>query len=112
MRAIPRNLLIHSAKAYSEQTENTWNDKSRELIAELDRVRIDQSVSSLRLTRNNEQVQLSAVLFFDCRNSAPKDFDFSKTDIITACGSEYRVISVDKLYDERGLHHYEVGLCL
>lgn len=112
MRAIPRNLLIHSAKAYSVQTDNTWNDKTRELVAELDRVRIDQSVSSLRLTSNNEQVQLSAVLFFDCRNSAPKDFDFSKTDIITALGNEYRVINVDKLYDERGLHHYEVGLCL
>lgn len=111
MRAIPRNLLIHSAKAYSELTENTWNDKSRELIAELDCVRIEPS-ASIRLTNTNEQVQLSAVLFFDCRNSAPKDFDFSKTDIITACGSEYRVISVDKLYDERGLHHYEVGLCL
>lgn len=111
MKAIPRNLLIHSAKAYSEQTEDTWNDKSRELIAELDLVRIEPS-ASIRLTNTNEQVQLSAVLFFDCRNSAPKDFDFSKTDIITACGSEYRVISVDKLYDERGLHHYEVGLCL
>ena len=111
MRAIPRNLLIHSAKAYSEQTDNTWNDKTGELVAELDRVRVEPS-ASLRLTNTNEQVQLSAVLFFDCRNSAPKDFDFSKTDIITALGNEYRVINVDKLYDERGLHHYEVGLCL
>ncbi len=111
MKPIPKHLLIHSAKAVKLSEPDTWNNRADETVTELSNVRVEPS-SSLTITKDNRQVKLSAVLFFDIVNSKPAGFDFSETDIIETLGNRYEVISVDKLYDERGLHHYEVGLCL
>ena len=111
MKPIPKHLLIHSAKAIKLSEPDTWNNRTDERVMDLKNVRIEPS-NSLTVTKDNRQVKVSAVLFFDCTTSKPRDFDFSGTDIIEALGARYEVVSVDKLYDEKKLHHYEVGLCL
>lgn len=68
--------------------------------------------STLRISKSNEQVQLAAVLFYDCRNSRPKNFDFSRADRIKFEGAQYNIVSVQRHYDDKKLHHLEVELCL
>lgn len=111
MKPIPKSLLIHSAAAIAESEPDMWGSKTEDSRTELEFVRIKPS-SALKLDSRNEQIQLSAVLFYDCRNSKPPGFDFSHAKKILFCGEQYKIVRVDKLYDERGLHHLEVGLCL
>lgn len=111
MKPIPKRLLIHSAEAIKQENADMWDNKTDKTVALLENVRIEPS-NALTVTKDNRQIKLSAVLFFDCTHSRPAGFDFSETDIIEAIGGRYEVISVDKLYDEKKLHHYEVGLCL
>ena len=111
MKPIPKHLLIHSAKAIKLSAPDTWNDRTDETIKALENIRVETS-NALTITKDNRQVKVSATLFFDCINSKPKGFDFSETDIIETLGDRYEIISVDRFYDNKRLHHYEVGLCL
>lgn len=61
-------------------------------------------------TTNNAEVQLSATLFYDCRNSRPRGVEFKEDDIITFNGQKLSVKVVEPLYDEGRLHHIEMGL--
>ena len=49
-------------------------------------------------------------MFFDCHNSAPAGTTFDTGDVITFHYTDYKITNVSSLYDERGLHHYEVYL--
>lgn len=111
MKPIPKNLLIHSACAIELSEREGWNESTEKNRTELSRLRIEPS-STLRISKSNQQVQLAAVLFYDCRNSRPKDFDFSCVDKIELEGEQYNIVSIQKQYDDKGLHHFEVELCL
>lgn len=109
MKPIPKSLLIHSAALY-EETEGKWQEQEKKLIAELSCVRIEPC-SKLIVSSNNRSVTLSATLFYDCRNSAPA-VEFKAGQPVEFDGKTYRVETVEELYDNRKLHHIEVGLCL
>lgn len=111
MRPIPKPLLIHEARAIKLETSDMWNSKQETFKGKLTNVRIEP-YSELTVTKDNREVKVSAVLFFDCVVSKPSGFDFSDVDVIEALGNRYEIIAVDKLYDEKKLHHYEVSLCL
>ena len=110
MLAIPKNLLIHSAVLQSV-TEDKWQSETTENIAELKKVRIDPS-SKLVTSKDNRQVNLSAVLFFDLRNSRPMNILFEHGQKILFGGNIYTIETIEKLYDDKKLHHYELGLIL
>lgn len=110
MLAIPKNLLIHSAVLQSV-TEDKWQSETTENIAELKKIRIDPS-SKLVTSKDNRQITLSAVLFFDCKNSRPYDISFEHGQKIVFQGTEYTIETIEKLYDNSKLHHYELGLIL
>lgn len=111
MKPIPKTLLIHSAFAIELTEREGWDEPSEKKRTELSRLRIEPS-STLRISKSNQQVQLAAVLFYDCRLSRPKDFDFSRADKIEFEGEQYNIVSVQKQYDHKRLHHLEVELCL
>lgn len=111
MKPIPRSLLIHSVKAISYSEPDMWGKAAEQPSVDITNVRIEPS-SALKVSSRNEQVQVDAVLIYDCRNSRPKGHDFSHTEKIIANGSTYKVVSVEKLFDESRLHHLEVSLCL
>lgn len=111
MKPIPKNLLIHSAYAIELSDPERWGERSEEKRTELSRIRMEPS-STLRISKSNEQVQLAAVLFYDCHNSRPKDFDFSRADKIEFEGAQYNIVSVQRHFDDKKLHHLEVELCL
>lgn len=111
IKSIPKNLLIHTAKLYREpeETENRWESVEPQEIAEVERIRIEPSSRIVR-DKNNAEIQIAATLFFDCRNSRPLDIAIKEDDIIVFNGQKHSVTTVEPLYDNGRLHHYEIGL--
>lgn len=109
MKPIPRALLIHSAALYNV-TEGAWQDEQKTLLAQLTRVRVEPC-ARLVATADNRSVTLTATLFYDCRGSLPAGVVFTVGQRVEFGGAEYRVETVEPLYDRRKLHHIEVGLC-
>lgn len=110
MLAIPKNLLIHSAVLQSS-AENKWQSEIRKTIAELKKIRVEPS-SKLVTSKDNRQITLSAVLFFDCKNSSPAGISFEHGQKIIFNGNTYTIETIEKLFDDKKLHHYEMGLIL
>ncbi len=108
-KPIPRSLLIHSAELY-EVKEGAWQNEERTELAALAFVRIEPS-SRLVVGKDNRSAEISAVLFYDSRNSRPKAVEFAEGQRVEFGGKLYRVQSIDKIYDNKILHHLEVGLC-
>ena len=113
MKPIPRKLLIHKASAITEGSDpdSVFENKVAETSVPLSYVRVEPS-SALTVSKQNEQVKLSAVLIFDCKNSRPKGYDFSHEPRIEYNGQKYNIVGIGEFYDGRKLHHYEVELCL
>lgn len=109
MKPIPKRLLIHSVTAAAKTNEDKWGTKTLNSPVTLSYVRVDPS-RSLVTSKDNRQLQLSAVLFYDCKNSIPKSHSFELEDVITFGERTYTVKSVEPLYDGEKLHHYEIGL--
>lgn len=108
MRPIPKFLLIHSATLKKESSENVWGKKTNTSIS-LSSVRFEPV--NVRHWNVQEGLPEATVrMFFDCRNSAPFGMAFDTGDVITFNSRDYKITNVSSLYDERGLHHYEVYL--
>lgn len=111
MKPIPKKLLIHSAELFDAGKDDMWQSVDYKKTADLKNIRIDPS-SQLVTDKQNRQITLAAVMFFDCTNSAPHGTLFTHGQKIRWCGKEYTVETVESLYDEHKLHHYELGLIL
>lgn len=109
MRAIPRQLLIHTVIHSRKASEDAWGKESYGEETALTFVRMEPSAKVVR-DKNGAEVQLSAVLFWDCRNSRPEGFSFRLDDVIVFRGQKHKVITIDPLYDGRRLHHIELGV--
>ncbi len=109
MKPIPRPLLIHSAELYAV-TDGAWQSEEKTLLAKLKNIRVEPC-EKLVVTSDNRSVTLVASLLYDCRNSSP-EVTFEVGQQVVFGGREYRVETVEELYDKRKLHHIEVGLCL
>lgn len=112
MRPIPKKLLIHTVTLHKRVNEDAWGKGQLDAGEELLSVRMEPSSQIVR-DKNNAELRLSAILFFDCRNSKPRDMKFTSDnvdDIVIFNGEKHRIKAVEPLYDERRLHHYELGL--
>lgn len=110
MKPIPKSILIHSATLTKSVIENAWGNKSGGNVTQLKNVRFEPT-SKLAVTKDNKQVQLSAIMFYDIKNSTPA-VSFSVDDNISFDNSNYTITTIDKLYDRAKLHHLEIGLSL
>ena len=72
-------------------------------------VRLDPSSKVIR-DKNNAELQLSAMMFYDCKNSRPVGMKFRTDDIIIFNGVNHRIETVEPLYDDKRIHHWELGL--
>lgn len=109
MMAIPKKLLIHTVRLQRIIDKDRWGESKKNSGLTLEKVRVEPSNRIVR-DKNSAEVQLAAILFYDCKNSVPKNFAFNEDDIILFNGQKLRVQVIEPLYDENKLHHYELGL--
>ena len=109
MRPIPKSLLIHTVILHKKINEDRWGKGELDGGIELTYVRMEPSGKIVR-DKNNAEIQLVATLFYDWKNSRPKDVVFKVDDLIAFNGVIHRIEVVEPLYDEKRLHHYELGL--
>lgn len=108
-RPIPRKLLIHSVKHKYNGTKDSWGNITYANERDLTRVRIEPTAKRV-LSRDNTEIQLTSLMFYDCVNSNPTGINFIIGDAIVLGTINYVVESIEQLYDESKLHHIEVGL--
>ncbi|MEA4999298.1 MAG: putative minor capsid protein [Candidatus Limiplasma sp.] len=108
MIPIPVSMLIHTATLQTAANDRDQN-RTYTTVAALSRVRVEPSNKQI-LTDTGAQKQLSAILFYDVRNSAPEGTTFAVGQYVLWNGAEYRIETVELLLDKRKPHHYEVGL--
>ena len=109
IKAIPKKILIHSVTLICEVEKDSWGKATKTIGIDLAKVRMEPSKKIIKDKDNNE-IQLAAVLFYDCKNSRPAGVTFVVDNIIIFNGEAHRICAVEPLYDEKKLHHYEIGL--
>lgn len=109
MRPIPKVLLIHTVIHAKGEKTDRWSEEQLSDKETVRRVRMEPSSKVIR-DKNSSEIQLSATLFYDCKNSRPQGMMFAVDDIIVFNGQKHKVQLVEPLYDEGRLHHYELGL--
>lgn len=109
MRPIPKALLIHAAQLQGVAEKDSWGKETLTDPVNLKYIRLEPSTKYVRDKQNNE-IQLAAVMIYDCYNSRPKGQEFHSEQVFSVNGEKYRVQLVEPLYDGRRLHHYEIGL--
>lgn len=120
MRPIPKNILIHSAVLITEYSPDLWGKAGETSASPLWRVRIEPCYSTVTDSKS-QQITLSAYLFFDCVNSScavpfmlegdtDKDGKTVKNQFADRLGRRYTVKTIMPIYDNKKIHHYEVGL--
>ena len=110
-QAIPKKLLIHSATLHTAGAQGLWTDAANTSLAVLSRVRVEPYNRTVK-SADNTDVQLAALMFVDVRNSeiVPSTAAFAVGQIVTWNSLKYLVETVEPLYDDSALHHYEIGL--
>lgn len=109
MMPIPKSLLIHAVTLHKKINKDKWGKGELDQGTELSYVRMEPSGEIVR-DKNNAEIQLAATLFYDCKNSNPRGMKFEVDDLIKFNGVIHRVEVVEPLYDDKRLHHYELGL--
>lgn len=109
IRPIPKTLLIHTVTHAKTAEEDRWGKETLKEEKKLRFVRLEPSGKVVR-DKNNAEIQLSATLFYDCKNSKPAGMKIAVDDIIIFNEQKYKVQVVEPLYDGSKLHHYELGL--
>ncbi|MBE6855878.1 MAG: hypothetical protein E7500_00400 [Ruminococcus sp.] len=108
MRPIPKKLLIHSAELKAVEKDE-WQEETLTTVADLKHIRVEPA-SKLVTDKQNRQITITAVMFYDCRNSRPKAVEFAHGQKICWNGKTYSVEVIEPLYAGNRLHHYELGL--
>ncbi|MEG0897334.1 MAG: putative minor capsid protein [Ruthenibacterium sp.] len=108
MRSIARRFLIHRCVLVVPCEKNDWGASAEKLVP-LSFVRIDPCTQFVS-DKTQAQIQASAVLIYDCRNSLPEGIVFAAGQRVRFFDGEYTVQRVEHLYDEKQLHHIEVTL--
>lgn len=109
MKAIPKKLLIHTVTLSKKKDVDRWGKTMFENKHEIMYVRMEPTKQITR-DKNNSEIQLSAILFFDCMNSRPRNIEFAVDDIVVFNDEIFQIKVIEPLYDEKRLHHYELGL--
>ena len=108
MLPIPLRLLIHEA-TLNEVERSDYGAEQDKLITQLYHVRFEPSTRIVH-TADNQDVQCVAKLFIDGVSSWPVGVSPSVGNSVIWEGRRYKIQAIQRLYDDRGLHHLEVEL--
>ena len=108
MKPIPRRLLPHQAK-YKKYLGNTGEgDEWGEEIT-LNYVKVDDS-KKITLSQNGREIIGNAMLFYDFNNSDGLLEEPTINSLIIFNNKTYHIESVNSLYANSIVHHYEILL--
>lgn len=119
LKPIPRKILTHKGVLQVPIGVDRYNEPTY-AEHQLNRVNL-QPTNTLIKTKDNKEVVLRSMLFFDVRNSQPLGLDLNglKNQAdgnnaqmkFTFGANTFTVESVDSVCDDEGnTHHYEIGL--
>ena len=106
MRPIPRAFLIHSATLLAVAGTN---EATAAPLAELTRIRVETEQTQTE-DREETQARRTAQLWYDVRQSLPRNVQFVPGQLVLYQGERYRIVAVKELYCGRRLHHLEISL--
>jgi hypothetical protein len=109
MKPIPKRLLIHSATIKAITSTDRWGTVTTTEPINLKFIRLEPTTKIVKDKQNNE-IQLNNIMFYDCKNSIPRGLEFAENTIITINKQEHTINVIESLYDANKLHHYELGL--
>lgn len=108
MRPIPKKLLIHKAVLHKVKSEDRFGKEILDEGLQLERVRFEPT-NKIVYDSNKAEIRLSAIMYYDCKNSKPAGIKFAVGDIIVFGESKFKVQTCELLEDTKP-HHYELGL--
>lgn len=104
MTAIPVFLLPHRAVLQKPVREGIWGSGECGQTVALSKVRVE-------LKKARGSAVRGGTLYFDCRNSLPRNVVFEVGDVLTFEGEEYAVTAVQWFCGSRSQpHHAEISL--
>lgn len=109
MKPIPKALLIHTVGLQEVTGKDEWGRETLSDPVKLRHVRMEASTKYVK-TKDDREIQLAALMFFDCHNSRPWGQRFHDGEVLTFNDEKYQIQLVEPLYDDHRLHHYELGL--
>lgn len=109
MRPIPKTILIHNATIKTPTGKDRWGAETFTEPVPMKCIRIDPSSKRVQ-NKDTQELQLKALLFYDCKNSTPRELTFAQGQVITFGGVDFIVQTIEPLYDHNKLHHYEIGV--
>ena len=104
MMPIPKRMLPHEVTYQKRGKTDRWGNSEETIGTKIKYVKVEPTTKIVR-DKNNAEVKLSAMLFYDCKNSSPKGVSFARDDIIVFQGAKHKVQIVESLYDNKQLHH-------
>lgn len=109
IKPIPRSLLIHDVTWHVILEKDRWGKASLDQGEKVSHVRLEPTERIIR-DKNNAEIQLDALMFYDCRNSSPRGLKPDVDNVVVFNSQYFQVKSVEPLYDGKRLHHYEIGM--
>ncbi len=106
-KPIPKKLLIHNIEIRKKPIPDKWGNSNEPRPTKINNVRIEP-INKQVLSNTNTQVTLSALLFYDIKNSSPH-YNFTVGDEVTFNNQKYTVETIEPIYTNK-LHHLEIGL--
>lgn len=108
-KAIPRRILIDTAVLKTNEVKDDYGKIISEDPINLTYIRVDET-AKLKQSKTDQEEQLTAIVFYDCRNSRPLNVTFVKDQTLVYNGSERRIVTIEPIKDDSRLHHYEIGV--
>lgn len=108
-KPISKRFLIHSATLKTAETRDKWDKVISATDVPLTFIRVDETNKLVQSSTNMEE-QLTAIVFYDTINSRPQNVTFVKDQILVYNGDERRIKTIEPMYDNSRLHHYEIGI--
>lgn len=107
IRAISKRLLPHTAILKHSIGKDRWDEPTYD-DTELSYVRFDPS-SKVIQSKTNQELQLNSIMFYDYKNSRPKDVIFDEGDILIFDDKIYKIVAINcpSGFEK---HHLELGL--
>lgn len=108
MSSIPKRGLKHSATLNTTINRDFWGNPTPATINL--RFVFIQNDEELINTNTNQEQKLKAIMFFDIRNSRPKNQQFLKNDTVVFENKTYTIIKIGTKRDKGKINHLEIEM--